>query len=264
MKIKFVLPVVLCAFIGLTSCDKNDDQASGTSRLSVRMTDAPGDYEEVNVDIQSVQIHRDASDNGSGWVTLSNINPGIYNLLDFANGADTLLASSDLPAGHISQIRLILGPNNTLKLKDSGQIVDLKTPSAMQSGLKVQIHQELQADVSYVILLDFDASRSVVKAGNSGNYNLKPVIRAITNAVAGGIKGVVTPAAAVPNIMVINAANDTIGALTDANGNFMVKGLTGGSYKVVFDADSAYTDVTVPAVSVTNNAITDMGTIDLN
>ena len=108
MKIKFVLPVVLCAFIGLTSCDKNDDNASGTSSLSVRMTDAPGDYEEVNVDIQSVLIHRDdnANNNSSGWVTLSNINPGVYNLLDFANGQDTLLASSTLPAGHISQIRL--------------------------------------------------------------------------------------------------------------------------------------------------------------
>jgi hypothetical protein len=33
-----------------------------------------------------------------------------------------------------------------------------------------------------MILLDFDVARSVVKAGNSGNYNLHPVINVSTEA----------------------------------------------------------------------------------
>jgi hypothetical protein len=38
---------------GLVSCSDNDQLA----KLEVRLTDAPGDYQEVNVDIQDVQIH---------------------------------------------------------------------------------------------------------------------------------------------------------------------------------------------------------------
>ncbi|MDX5348114.1 MAG: DUF4382 domain-containing protein [Hymenobacteraceae bacterium] len=262
MKMKYVMPLLFAAVVGLSACNNDDDDQVGTAKMQVRLTDAPGDYEEVNVDIRSVEIHKDANDNGTGWQTLSNIKPGVYNLLDFANGKDTLLASAELPAGHISQIRLVLGPNNSLKLND-GTVVPLNTPSGQQSGLKVQIHQELKADVTYVILLDFDASRSVVKAGNSGNYNLKPVIRAITTAVAGGIRGEVTPVAADPDILVISAANDTVGAVTDASGRFMVKGLTGGTYKVMFDGAGTYKDTTYN-VNVTTDQITDMGMVDLN
>ena len=40
-------------------------------------------------------------------------NPGIYNLLDFTNGKDTLIADAELSGGSNSQIRLILGDNNS-------------------------------------------------------------------------------------------------------------------------------------------------------
>ena len=83
--------------VSMSACNKNDDEGTGTSRMEVRLTDAPGDYEKVLIDIRSVEIHTDANagNNSSGWQTLTNINPGIYNLLDFANGQDTLLASAN-------------------------------------------------------------------------------------------------------------------------------------------------------------------------
>jgi hypothetical protein len=259
---KFMLPVVLLGVaLGFSSCDKNDDEkGTGTSRMEVRLTDAPGDYAKVLIDIRSVEIHTDgnATDNSAGWTTLTNIHPGIYNLLDFSNGKDTLLAASNLPAGHISQIRLILGLNNSLVLKD-GTTQALKTPSGQASGLKVKIDADLVSDVTYLVLLDFDASKSIVAKGNGG-YNLKPVIRTITQAVAGGIRGNVSPAMPGNEVQVIetvpggNGVIDTVGGFTDVNGNYLVKGLIGGAYTVDFYAPNK--KKTAANVLVTNNAIT--------
>lgn len=249
--------------IGFSACS-DEDRATGSARMEVRLTDAPGDYEEVNVDIQSVQIHKSSDDNGTGWITLENIKPGIYNLLDFANGRDTLLASANLPAGQISQIRLVLGNNNSLKLKGESVTRPLTTPSGQTSGLKLQINAGLEAGVTYVVLLDFDAAKSVVKRGNSGQYNLKPVIRAITRAVAGGIRGTVTPAAAKPGIWVISAANDTIGGFADEQGRYLIKGVPAGTYKVQFSTTAPYQNKEVTNITVTNNQITEMPAVDLN
>ena len=58
-----------------------------------------------------------------------------------------------------------------------GEKIALKTPSGQESGLKVQVHQEVTGGILYRLTLDFDAGRSIVKAGNSGKYLLKPVLR---------------------------------------------------------------------------------------
>ncbi|RDV17161.1 DUF4382 domain-containing protein [Pontibacter diazotrophicus] len=249
---------MLGCLVWFSACDSEN---TGEATMEVRMTDSPGDYEEVNVDVQSVQVHKEADGDESGWITLDEINPGIYNLLDFANGKDTLLASSTLPASRISQIRLILGQNNSLKLKD-GTVTPLVTPSGQQSGVKLQINADLESDVTYVLLLDFDAAKSIVPRGN-GQYNLKPVVRTITNAVAGGIRGSVAPAEYMPGIYVISAANDTIGGFANENGDFLVKGVPAGIYTVKFYTEGDAHNRTLENVSVTQNQIKDVGTVEL-
>lgn len=251
---------MLGCLMGFSACD-SDSENTGTTLMQVRMTDSPGDYEEVNIDVQSVQVHKEADGDEEGWITLDEINPGVYNLLDFANGKDTLLASSTLPAGKISQIRLILGENNSLKLKD-GTVTPLKTPSGQQSGVKLDINAELVSDVTYVLLLDFDAAKSVVPRGN-GQYNLKPVIRTITQAVAGGIKGKVTPAEYEPGIYVISAEQDTIGGFANESGDFLIKGVPAGTYTVKFYTEDDAHNQTVENVSVSQNQIKDLGTVEL-
>src|SRR5258705_2673224 len=183
---------LLVGFVAfIWSCSSHDSQLA---TVQVRLTDAPGDFEEVNIDIQDVQVNSDTS--SGGWVSLDVKNKGVYNLLKLTNGLDTLLGDIQLPEGEISQIRLILGNNNTVKV--SGQSLALKTPSAQQSGLKIQVHTTLKAGVNYNITLDFDAARSIVATGN-GSFNLKPVIRSVV-AVAGSVadKGKGTPPALNP------------------------------------------------------------------
>ncbi|MFD2515900.1 DUF4382 domain-containing protein [Pontibacter locisalis] len=256
MKRKLLLPLMLGGLALFSACDSSE----GTARMEVRMTDAPGDYAEVNVDVKTVQVHKDGDGDESEWITLDEIKPGVYNLLDYTNGESFLLASSTLPAGRIAQIRLILGDNNTLKLKD-GTVTPLVTPSGQQSGVKLDINAELVSDVTYTLLLDFDAAQSVVPRGN-GQYNLKPVIRTITQAVAGGIKGTVTPAEYKPGIYVISAT-DTVGGFADESGNFLVKGVPAGTYTVKFYTEGGAHDKTLENVSVSQEQIKDLGTVTL-
>jgi Domain of unknown function (DUF4382)/Carboxypeptidase regulatory-like domain len=228
-----------------------------TAKLEVRLTDAPGDYEEVNIDIQSVEIN--GGDGESGWTTLD-VESGVYNILELTNGLDTLLASAELPAGRISQIRLLLGDNNSVKV--NGQTKPLSTPSAQQSGLKLNLQAELSEGITYTITLDFDAARSIVKRGN-GSYSLKPVIRALEKATSGSIKGTVTPLESSPAVFAISGTDTVATAYTDEAGKFMLRSIPAGTYTVSFDPKTGYVPQQKESVTVTLGTITDLGTVTI-
>src|ERR1043165_4059980 len=140
-RFKLILSWCVAGLISfMVSCSS---ESSKSAFLQVKLTDAPGDYQEVNVDIQDVQVNANENSN-SGWKSL-NVKKGIYNLLQFTNGLDTLLGSAELPAGKVSQIRLVLGSNNTIKVDD--QTYSLTTPSAQQSGLKILVKTELKGGI---------------------------------------------------------------------------------------------------------------------
>ncbi|GAA4351260.1 hypothetical protein GCM10023185_09760 [Hymenobacter saemangeumensis] len=264
MNINRILPLALAALLGLASCSKSDD-SKGMSRFEVRLTDAPGDYEQVNLDVQRVEVHvsNEDSPDPNGWQNLPLVRPGIYNVMDYTNGNSALIAGADWPAGRISQIRLILGNNNTLKLRGSNSLIPLTTPSGQQSGVKLKVNADLQKDVTYQLLLDFDVARSIVARGN-GSYNLKPVIRTITTAIAGGIRGTVTPAVARPMVLAIRTSatpNDTMSTTADTNGGFLIRSMPAGSYRVEFQADGYRNETRTATVS--NDRITDMGPIGM-
>lgn len=238
------------------ACDPENER---TSRIEVWLTDAPGDYEEVNVDIIGVNIHANETDNGSGWKSL-NVRQGVYNLLELTNGLDTLLAEAEVPAGKVSQVRLLLGENNSIKV--NGQVHDLTVPSGPQSGLKLQVHETLVAGVTYKILLDFDVAKSVLQTAN-GAYKLKPVIRAITEAQSGAIKGVADPKESTPAVLALAGTDTVASTFCDAEGRFLLRALPAGTYKVVFHPNSNYQIVEKTNVAVQTGVVTDMGTIEV-
>ena len=236
------------------ACDSDDK----TSTLRVRLTDAPGDYEEVNIDIQEVLVN--SNDGNSGWISLD-IEKGVYDILELTNGLDTLLGSAEVPSGKISQIRLVLGDNNTIKV--GGETHALTTPSAQQSGLKLKLNAELQEGVAYTITLDFDAARSIVKAGNSGKYILKPVIRALEEATSGAIKGAITPIEASPAVYAIQGTDTVATAFTDDAGKFMMRAIPAGTYTVSFSPKTGYQTFNKESVNVTVGSVTDLGTVTI-
>jgi hypothetical protein len=248
---------LLSLSIVLFSCADDNEQA----RLSIRLTDGPGDYEEVLIDVQEVKINV-SDDDDSGWQSLQSTRKGIYNLLDFSNGIDTLLVDEFLPAGKISQMRLVLGSEN--KVKIDGEYYDLATPSAQQSGLKFNIHAELKDGITYKLWIDFDAGRSIVKKGN-GSYSLKPVIRTYTEATSGAINGNVVPVAAKPYVMAISAENDTLGTYADIEtGFFLIKGIEPGTYQVKLEPVDGFQEKTIEGVEVQLGNVTQLGEVTLD
>jgi len=221
-----------------TSCSSSDND--GTTKLQIRLTDAPAAYDKVNIDIQGIKIHSstNAEEGTEGWTDLTLLETGVYNLLDFNNGVDTLLVNSEMPSGKISQMRLILGDNNTVVI--NGEEIALKTPSAQQSGLKFQIHDDFVAGITYRMWIDFDADRSIVKTGN-GKYNLKPTIRVYNEATSGGIEGSVLPVEANAVIYAVQGLDTIVSAIPEADGMFKVGGLSAGTYQIHIDVADTYT-----------------------
>ena len=166
--------LILTAFLFVSSivfisCKKNKED---TTTLNVRLTDEPTAFDEVNVDIKEVMVKFAKDTTSNGWVTLAT-NPGIYNLLAYQNGVDTLLATGTFPVQVVKEIRFILGPNNTIK--DGGVVYPLVIPSGSESGLKIKFSKDLRATLETVII-DFDAALSVKKEG-TGDYKLRPVLK---------------------------------------------------------------------------------------
>jgi len=249
------------------------DEQADTARLIISLVDSPADYKAVNVDIQQVRVHTingENEDDDGRWIDIENGDFGMVNLLEYTGGTELVLADTDFPVGKISQIRLVLGENNTVVMAGD-ESIELKTPSAQQAGLKLNVHETLVGGITYIFKLDFDAARSVVRTGN-GKYILKPVIRVFTEADGGAIKGMVYPET--ENVLVtVMDGNVEIGtSYAPRNAAvFLVSGLPEGNYTVIFtpgetgdpSVPSEYASKTVEDVEVRTGQVTDLGQIDL-
>ena len=241
------------------SCNKDEASTS----FVVRLTDSPGDYEAVNIDLLNVQAHVNDGDQSDGWITLDS-NPGIYDLLKLTNGAETVIASDEFPTGKVSQVRLVLGDNNSVTV--DGETFPLTVPSGSESGLKVSINADLIEGITYSVLLDFDAAKSVVSAGSSGKYLLKPVIKAITEAQDGAVIGTVIPADLGVAVYALQG-EDTLSTSYAVEGNtdYFLGGLLDGTYTISFDPGelSGYQGVVMENISVSIGNVTDLGEVEL-
>ncbi|MFN8286152.1 MAG: DUF4382 domain-containing protein [Chitinophagales bacterium] len=242
----------------LHSCKKDNNNTTNQGKVELRMTDAPGAYDAVYIDVIGAEVHSDVH----GWVTMNNVHTGIYNLLELTNGTDTVLATSDIPSGDISQICLILGSSNSVVV--DGQSYPLTIPSGSESGLKINVHHEVQTGQTTQVLLDFNAGASIHQTGN-GDYHLKPVIHAIvvsSTSATGAISGVISPAI-FANIYIVSDS-DTIGTTAGLGGQFLLQGVPVGTYSLVVDPIISTTnDLVIPGIIVTANHTTDAGLLNL-
>ncbi|WKK66345.1 DUF4382 domain-containing protein [Lutimonas zeaxanthinifaciens] len=269
-----LVAIFLFAILGLHSC--SDDNPENTSRVQLKLIDAPGDYQEVNVEIIDVLYNSTEDDEGWKSITEEDFSPIIVDLTELIAGNELLLSDVIIPSGMLQQIRLVLGDNNTLLVEGEANPINLDTPSGQQSGLKLKTNTELEPGYSYTFILDWDVQKSVVKAGNSGKYNLKPVIRVNTEVNSGSIKGKVVGkpiegdnlADAIPlegaSVTVYTMDNvEVTETATNSEGNFIVRGLDPGEYKIKIE-DFNYIIYESQTIEVTAGETTDAGTIELS
>lgn len=214
----FLVMVLLLLTIGILACDGGGSSGGGdgTGTVSLSLTDSTTDqYRAVYFTITDLQIcanYSDSPDNDCNWSSLDPPDgmqfPITYNLLKLVNGVTEAIGSGEFSAGKYNQIRLIIGDSPELEnnllgephpeanyviLNDGNDTIKpLKIPSGFNTGLKLVHSFTVGAGEIKELVLDFDACRSVVKAGNSGKYILKPTIKVIEPEDKVDIAGMVT------------------------------------------------------------------------
>jgi hypothetical protein len=179
--------LVAAAILVLASCDATDP--AGTTRLSVLLTDDPGDFAQAVVTIERIEL------SGSGGLVLRD-EPWTGDLLTLANEVVDLVRDEVVEEGTYSQLRFVI-PEACIAVKgaappqidvfstgpdfashcDEGTLAGvLQLPSFAQTGIKVKAPFTVEGEQK-VLLVDFDVSESFGRlAGGSGQWVMHPVI----------------------------------------------------------------------------------------
>jgi hypothetical protein len=223
----------------------------GDSKVTVKLTDAPGDYKHAVVTISEVELLGEGENNR---VVLLN-QAKTTDLLTLANDTADLVKDAVVPAGTYKELRFVItgayieveeadgstkiyaSSPNYEGLPEGAQVAgSLQMPSYGQSGLKVKIASPVAVEGEQkVILVDFDVAQSFGHvAGNSGQWVMSPVIKAAEITFSGTVTVTLTQGADVslPSInntlitladfkaSLTNTGNTTeTVAFTDANGD---------------------------------------------
>ncbi len=288
MKLRFIGPI-LSLLLFLAACNEGDITGKETAHVNFKLVDHPVSYDAVLIDVVGLEYrlevdddddeiedeeenenegeeddrmlgddHDDDEDDEGMWIVVD-IEPQVYDILQLQNGAEALLAETRIEAGELEEIRVILGDNN--KIVIDGDTLDLKVPSGSSSGLKIKVDAEIEAGEFYDVVIDFVASKSIVKKGN-GKYILKPVIKVKLvhdEDPYGSISGLISPSDLNVMVHAINADEDTASTQPE-EGAYLINLLLPGSYTVVVETEggSGFSDVTIPDVIVNEEEITEL------
>jgi hypothetical protein len=183
--------------LGAASCDSST--APRTGKISLLLTDAPGDVVTAVVTIEQIYLQGSDSDNGDR-VILRNT-PFTTDLLTLVDSTVLLLEDVTVPARRYGQLRFVIsGAYIEVENEDASTTIyastptyaglpvdavvggSLQMPSLAQSGLKVNLPNDavvILADETVVLLVDFDVSQSFGRpAGSSGQWVMSPVLTA--------------------------------------------------------------------------------------
>ena len=262
------LASTLAAAALLAACGGGgSSSATGTLRLS--LTDAPAcGYDNVWVTVERVRVHQSGSagDGDAGWSEVVLATPTRVDLLTLTNGTLMPLGQTALPAGSYNQLRLVLAANTAANpLANSirptgGSETALTTPSAQQSGLKLNIQIDVPAGQVADFAIDFNACKSFVKAGNSGQYKMKPVLSVIPLLANASVVGYVDASLANTGTTVaVQQGGVPVRATPpDATGRFMLYPVAVGNYDLVITA-AGRVNAVITGVPVTTTAPTTLG-----
>jgi hypothetical protein len=186
----FLLPLAL--FAGCAS----DTSEGKVGEMNILLTDAPGDFEKVPIEIEGVQAHlvgekvanpqayRQASQQQQAlgndenapaeqgqWIDIMLAKKNV-DLLKLQNGVQENIGQANIPSGFYNQLRLLL---KKAQVVVNQQVYDLTIPSGETSGLKIMYKFEVTSGQAHELTLDFDAKESIKAQG--GGYQFNPVIQ---------------------------------------------------------------------------------------
>jgi hypothetical protein len=285
-KISLLAASLLAAFLLIFSaCTKNGIDASAGGKVAVYLTDGPGEFDSVFIDIQKVEVkidtssaykdnddrckddddrddHQKRKDDYGEWVNI-NFTPAIIDVLSLRNGVETKLGEANILTGTVRKIRITLGTQN--RVVKAGVSSTLELRNETNNFLYVKLynkHRQRMADSTSVsVWVDFDVANSIYE--KDGKFYLKPVLRPFNNRNFGSVEGEVLPLAAKAVVRISNSAGFNGVALPDREGEFKLRGLEPGTYTVTVQGIPPYVDKVISNVVVTKGKETELGVITL-
>jgi hypothetical protein len=146
---------------------QDGDHAASPPRIAVLLTDAPGDFESVWVEISRVEIESAET----GWLALVE-EPQMFDLLTLQNGVTAALGDAVLAPGLYGQLRLIV---DSASVVVAGVESPLTIASGAETGIKIPLAQQIEDNMTYSLTLDYDADKSIKSTGKG--YLMTPVIQ---------------------------------------------------------------------------------------
>ncbi len=249
----------------LTGCSGGSSSTSGTSFLSLGVTDAPIGTDVTHV---FVQFHGVELQGPQGTVTINFTTPEQIDLLaETGTNAAPLLTNAALSAGNYQWIRLLVdtgGTNDTYLVNSTGNH-ELLIPSGAETGLKLVQGFTLAQGGHANFTIEFNVAHSL--ASNANGFILKPALRLINNEQVGTLSGkvdsgltsahctgtdmgavyVYTGTVTTPTD-ISGAATDpltTAKVATDGTGSYTVGFLEAGSYTAAWTCNASRDDPTI-------------------
>lgn len=244
-RIQILASCILTLALGVIGC-------GGENTVTIKLTDAPGDFKRAVVTISEVELLGEGENNR---VVLLN-EPKTTDLITLANDTADLVKDAVVPAGTYKELRFVItgafieveradGSTQIFAsspqyegLPQGAQVAgELQMPSYGASGLKVKISQPVSVEGEQkIILVDFDVAQSFGHTGGVGSdrWIMSPVIKAAEITFSGTVTLTLTKADGV-TLPTVNGQAITLGdfratlantgnstetvAFTDANGD---------------------------------------------
>lgn len=242
LKNRLILPL-LAGALALGGCGDLGTSADGddTARLSILLTDAPGDFRAAVVTITDVYLQGAAGDS-TGRVYLRQNSAVTTDLLTLSNDVLELVDDRAIPAGRYSQLRFVVsGGYVEVEGPDGGSAIyatspgyaglpagarvagELKCPSCAQSGFKVILTPSADGasdgegvvlEGDRTLLVDFDVSQSFGReAGKSGKWMLRPTLKATSLQSSGTVTVSLALADSTVELPLVGEVPLTLGAI---------------------------------------------------
>jgi hypothetical protein len=240
--------------LGLIGC-------GGESKVSIKLTDAPGDYKRAVVTISEVELLGEGENNRVILLDQAKTT----DLITLANDTADLVKDAVVPAGTYKELRFVItgafievedanggtkiyaSSPNYEGLPQGAQVAgSLQMPSYGTSGLKVKIADPVTVEGEQkVILVDFDVAQSFGHAAGQGadKWVMSPVIKAADITFSGTVTVTLTKAGGV-TLPTVNGQAITLGSfratLTNTGNSTEELAFTDANGDGVFEAQFVY------------------------